>query len=336
MNERRVELKVGAFVVAGLALLALLVLSFSRGNTLFNSTYRLRILLPSAAGLKPSADVMMSGVPIGRASGLELLPDGRSVAVNVSVLSKYKVRTNAVFHIDALGFLGDQYVEVTPSLDTNAGYLQDGDTVEGESPFNMQEAVRSVSGLLEQAKKTVTDIDRAITNANHTVLSTRTLTSFGLTISNLETMTEGAARVVQGAEDLVHSNTASVNAAVANLRTFSEKLNSTADDLDRLVATNRAALDQTVQNLRDFSASAKQVAADLQAGKGLAGGLLKDDEMKAHLAALVSNANTMAATFATFGSNLNQKGIWSMLWKPKNPERRKDPARKDAGAPPSP
>jgi phospholipid/cholesterol/gamma-HCH transport system substrate-binding protein len=114
MNDTRIELKVGFFVAVGLALLAVLVLSFSRGLTLFNSSYQLRLILPSAAGLKPTADVMMAGVPIGKASELALLPDGRSVQVTVSILSKYKIRTNAVFHVDALGFLGDQYIEVTP------------------------------------------------------------------------------------------------------------------------------------------------------------------------------------------------------------------------------
>ncbi len=242
----RVEFKVGVFVLAGLALLALLVLSFSRGNTLFTSTYHLRIMLPSAAGLKPSADVMMSGVPIGKASGLALLPDGRSVAVDVSILSKYKMRTNAAVHIDALGFLGDQYIEVTPSTETNAGYWQNGDTVEGQSPFNMQEAVRSVAGLLDQAKKTVMDVDRAVTNVNRTVLSdqtlnnfSQTLTNFGVTMSNVEAMTVVAGQAVQEAQDLVHSNTPSVNAAVTNLRSFSERLDGLADALDRMVVTNR-------------------------------------------------------------------------------------------------
>ncbi len=86
-------------------------------------------------------------------------------------------------------------------------------------------------------------------------------------------------------------------------------------------------MNQTIQNLHDSSASIKQMTADLQAGNGLAGALLKDEEMKANLAALLRNANQMAAAFSTFGSNLNQRGIWSMLWKPKTPERRKEPAR---------
>jgi phospholipid/cholesterol/gamma-HCH transport system substrate-binding protein len=177
MNNTRIELKVGFFVAVGLALLAVLVLSFSRGLTLFNSSYQLRLILPNAAGLKPTADVMMAGVPIGKASDLELLPDGRSVAVTVSILSKYKIRTNAVFHVDSLGFLGDQYIEVTPSTNLAAGFWQHGDVVQGESPFNMQQAVRSVAGLLDQAKKTVADLDRAINTVNGTLFSEQSMSN---------------------------------------------------------------------------------------------------------------------------------------------------------------
>jgi phospholipid/cholesterol/gamma-HCH transport system substrate-binding protein len=325
MNQSRIALTVGIFVAVGLALLALLVLSFSRGSTLFDRTYHLRILLPSAAGLKPTADVMMSGVPIGKATDLQLLPDGRSVAVDVIILAKYKIRTNALVAIDALGFLGDQYLAVTPSTNLEAGYFRDGAVVQGETPFNMEAAVRSVAGLLDQAKKTVTDLDLAINNINHTVLSGPSLSNLSLTLGNLESMSTRAAQIAQDADDLIHSNTPALDAAVTNVLLFSEKLNRVADDVDRLVVTNRPGVDETIQNLRDTSASFKHVAADLEAGKGLAGGLLHDEAMKAEAASLISNANDMTAAFATFGSNLNQNGIWHMLWKHKPTEKSEKP-----------
>jgi len=50
---------------------------------------------------------------------------------------------------------------------------------------------------------------------------------------------------------------------------------------------------------------------------------MKDDQMKASTAELISNANALASSFAVFGSNLDQKGIWRMLWKPKQPEKQK-------------
>jgi phospholipid/cholesterol/gamma-HCH transport system substrate-binding protein len=171
MKDARLELKVGIFVAAGLLLLAVLVLSFSRGLTLFESTYKLHIVLPSAAGLKPTADVMISGVPIGKATGVELMPDERSVLVNVTILSKYKIRTNAVVHIDALGFLGDQYIEVTPSADQSAPFWQNDAVVQGETPVNMQAAVKSVSGLLDQFKIAAGGVTLALSNLNRTVLS---------------------------------------------------------------------------------------------------------------------------------------------------------------------
>jgi phospholipid/cholesterol/gamma-HCH transport system substrate-binding protein len=321
MNESRIELKVGFFVAVGLALLALLVLSFSRGTTLFERTYKLTIVLPSAAGLKPTADVMMSGVPIGKTTDLQLAQDGLSVAISVRIVSKYQIRTNAVFHIDALGFLGDQYVAVTPSTNLDAPFWQDGNVVKGESPFNMQEAVRSVSGLLEQAKVTVIDIDQTIRNIDRTVLSDQSLSNISLALSNAEAVTKSVRLLAQGAEDLLHSNTPAVNSAVTNLLGFSERLKQAAGNLDVLVSSNGPAVDETIRNLRETSVSIKQVAADLEAGKGVIGGLLKDDEMKAQTAMLISNASAMSAAFGTFGSNLNQNGIWRMLWKPKHTER---------------
>jgi phospholipid/cholesterol/gamma-HCH transport system substrate-binding protein len=321
MKNSRIELKVGFFVAVGLVLLAVIVLSFSRGLTFFEHTYKLRILLDSAAGLKPTADVLMAGVPIGKATSLELLPDGRSVALDVSILSKYPIRSNAVFQVDALGFLGDQYIEVTPSTNLNAGFFQNGGEVQGESPFNMQTAVHSAAGMLDLVKTTVMDADYAINHLNRTVLSDQSLSNVNVALNVLESIPLIVHQMAQGANDLIHSNTPAVDEAVTNLLGFSAKLNGMAADLDRLIASNRPTVDATIQNLRDTSASFKQIGVDLEAGKGLAGSLLKDQEMKAQLAALISNANAMSAAFATFGSNLDQEGLWRVLWKPKHTER---------------
>ncbi len=37
----------------------------------------------------------------------------------------------------------------------------------GEAPFNMQEAVRSISGLVDQGQKTMRDMDRAANHVNN-------------------------------------------------------------------------------------------------------------------------------------------------------------------------
>ena len=333
MNDSRFEFKVGLFVFAGVVLIALLILNFSKGITLFNPTYKLRVILPNAAGLKPTADVMMAGVPIGKVSSTDLADNGKSVNITVSILARYKIRKDAQFHIDALGFLGDQYVEVSAPTDTGlaptneTAYFQNGDSVTGEATFNMVEAVQSISGVVDQARKTMKDLDQAITNVNASALSTNTLAHFVMAVSNLEVVSEKAVGAASRAENLLSANTAPFNAAISNFQALSVRLTNTAAELDRLIVTNRDDVRKVVGNLTVASDQFKQIALDLQAGKGSVGALLKDEKMAAEMASFVSNANTMTAEFSAFGRNLNQRGIWAMLWKPKHTETNRPTAR---------
>jgi len=319
MNKNsRFEWKVGLFVFVGLTLLALLMLNFSKGLTLFQPAYDLKLTMASVAGLKPKADVMMAGVPIGKVVDTQLSPDGRSVIIRLRILQKYKIFHDAHFRIESLGFLGDQYVEIMPTKNED-GVWKDGDIVTGEEPFNLQEAVRSTSSLLDQAKKTMAGLDQSITNLNRSLLSQETLTNFGLAISNLSSVTESAVKMAQEVEGLLHTNTPPINAAVTNLHLFSQKLNTMADQLGETISSNRNDVTEAVKNFRDTSANLKQLSADLQGGKGVAGTLLKDEHLKMEMSSVVSNANALSANLSLFTSNLNQQGLWRMLWKPKTP-----------------
>lgn len=320
MNKTtRTEWKVGMFVLIGLVLVAALMLNFSKGITRFKSTYKLHLIMTTVSGLKPHADVMMSGVPVGNVVDTELTQEGRAVEITVQILSKYQIRTNANFHIDALGFLGDQYIAIVPSTNTSAPFLKNGDTVIGEEPFNLQEAVKSTSGLLETAKSTLKDLDQAITNVNRTILNDQTLTNFGLAVSNFYTLTADAGTMVRQIGGIISTNTEPINSAVKSLRQVADKLDKMSDDLHTIITTNSTNLATAVDNFKDTSASLKQMAGELQQGKGLAGALLKDQQMKRQMDDLIQNLNSMSANFAIFGSNLNQRGLWSMLRKPKTP-----------------
>ncbi len=316
-NTTRFEWKVGLFVLIGLVLVAALMLNFSKGITRFKSTYKLHLIMTTVSGLKPHADVMMSGVPIGNVIDTDLSPDGRTVEITVQILSKYKIRTNANFHIDALGFLGDQYIAISPTTNTSAPFLTNGATVIGEEPFNLQEAVKSTSGLLETAKGTLKDLDQAITNVNRTILNEETLTNFGLAVSNFYTLTADAGVMFRQIGGIINTNTEPINSAVKSLRQVSDKLDKMADDLHVIISTNSTEIATAVSNFRDTSASLKQTTQELQQGKGLAGSLLKDEQMKRQVEDLIQNLNSMSANFAIFGSNLNQRGLWSMLRSPK-------------------
>ena len=115
MEKSRLETKVGLFVFVGLALLAVLLIQFSKGTSLFRGTYELRLHASNVGGLKQRAWVLLAGVQVGSVSDIELAPDGKSVTILLNIYKTDKIYHDARFVIEQSGFLGDQYVAVIPT-----------------------------------------------------------------------------------------------------------------------------------------------------------------------------------------------------------------------------
>jgi phospholipid/cholesterol/gamma-HCH transport system substrate-binding protein len=312
MSQSKFEWKVGLFVFIGLVLLGGMMLNFSKGLPLFNKTYALRLHAENVGGIKPKAAVMMSGVKIGTAVDSLLATNG-SVIIRLEIHEDFKIDREAKFMLDALGFLGDQYVAVTVTNDSGQ-YLTNGETVFAQSPLNLQEAMRSTAGLLSQAQSTMKTLDEAVSNINKTVLNDATLASFSRSISNLQTISANANQTLGKIDLLVESNSPVLSSSVSNLYDFSTELKT-------MLVTNQNDVALAVKNLRNASSNLNILLEDVKATNGPAGLLLRDEKMKNDLASLATNLNSVAQNFSVFSSNLNSRGIWSMLWKPKPPKK---------------
>ena len=99
MEKSRLEIKVGLFVFIGLVLLAVLLIQFSKGTSLFRGTYELRLHADNVGGLKPRAGVLLAGVQVGTVSDIQLAPDGKSVTILLKIYKDYKIyQRRAVRH----------------------------------------------------------------------------------------------------------------------------------------------------------------------------------------------------------------------------------------------
>src|SRR5271170_835948 len=133
MEKTRLEIKVGSFVLIGLALLAVLIIQFSKGTSVFRGTYDLRLHANNVGGLKPRAGVLLAGVQVGSVSDIKLADDGKSVTILLKIYKEFKIYHDARFVIEQAGFLGDQYVSVIPTTNSPP-LLQDGADVPCQEP----------------------------------------------------------------------------------------------------------------------------------------------------------------------------------------------------------
>src|SRR5689334_4063832 len=149
MNDSRLALKVGLFVLIALTVLGALLLVFSKGSSLLTPTYTLRLQAENVGGLKSRSAVLISGVEVGHVAGTQLSPDGKTVTIVLRIEKKYRIHRDALFVVEQIGLLGDQYVVVHPRANA-APVLNDGDEVRCESPFNLQAVARTTVGFIER------------------------------------------------------------------------------------------------------------------------------------------------------------------------------------------
>ena len=131
-------------------------------------------------------------------------------------------------------------------------------------------------------------------------------------------------------EVLIATNAPTVQRALSNIETFSVKLDKTTADLQSTLANNRTNITAVVENLatatesiKGITQSANRILMEIESGQGLAGGLLKNEEMRMQFQAVLTNLNGTAIHFSNLASNLNARGIF---YKPK-PERLVNPPR---------
>jgi len=312
MRDKRYAGKVGLFVAMALIVGVVLLLMFSKGSTLFTPTYDLQLKAQTVAGLRQGAVVLLSGIVIGSVKEAEVASGGRGVHIRIRIKDKYKIHSDARFVIEQIGFLGDQYVAIYPQ-ENKGEILAPGTVVPVEEPFNFQEVGRSARDLIDHFNETAKILNEAMDRVSRTLLSEHTLTNATATLANFRTVSEKAVTTMDSINGLVASNSAPVAVAVSNLVDFSHSLDKLSSELGEMIATNRHELTLAVKNLQTASKVVEGLARDIEAGKGLAGTLLKDSGLQ-------GNLTNMVANLATLSSNLNKYGLLYKPRKPKPPE----------------
>jgi phospholipid/cholesterol/gamma-HCH transport system substrate-binding protein len=311
MSRSRLETKVGLFVFIGLVVLAVLVVLFSKGLSLEWQNYRVYLRTSNVGGLKKGADIFMSGVKVGSASEIKLAADGRIVTVTLKLRKSITVHSDANFFIEQSGFLGDQYVTIVPTK--NAGPpLKEGDEVTCEAPFNLLEVARNASGFVARIDDVAKRLDAAIIDLRRLVLNDETLSNVAATVGTMRVASEHAVTTVDNINALIQTNAAPVTTSLSNFVGFSENLNQLATTLRQVTTTNAPEVGAVITNLEYSSETLRSLLDDLQAGKGLAGTVLKDPQVATNFSTLINN-------LAITSSNLNRLGLWGILWKHKPP-----------------
>ena len=155
------EVKVGAFTVCGLALLAAMLIGLSGVSFFGPSQYTLYATFPEVIGLNPAAEVRFAGVPAGKVLNVEA--EGMHVLVTMAVNKDIRIPHASKITVSASGFLGEKYVNILPARDTGV-YLEPDDRVAGTPEESMDTMMAKMTVLIEQAHEMMNGINSVINN----------------------------------------------------------------------------------------------------------------------------------------------------------------------------
>lgn len=306
MEKSNQGLKVGIFALLALVLAAALILNFSKSAGPWTPQIHVTFESTEVGGLASGAKVMIAGVPVGHVEAVDLGAGGRRVFIRCAILKKFSIHRDALVEIQQSGFLGDQYISITPTLNEGA-VLEDGGKMDVVAPFNMIEAARKASGLMQRLDATAAKLDSAITRVDRVLLAEPVLRDLTNAFGNFNRISHRADAAIAEIQGLVASNSPAVGITLSNLNVFTVSLRDTATNISGVVDANKASVQTTLSNLATASDDLKQLSGDLRRGQGVVGALFKDPRMRSQVEGIVQNVGTVSSNLSRFG----------LLWKPK-------------------
>jgi phospholipid/cholesterol/gamma-HCH transport system substrate-binding protein len=263
------QLRVGALVLAAMAVLVLLILLMNTSSGgLFSQKLVLRTYFDNASGLKSGAPVTLEGVTIGNIARIRVVPERSPTPVEVTMriggnFAKY-LHTDSTTSIAQAGVLGDSYVDITSNRATGSTPKENAELRATQAP--------SLQSVIGASQTSIDEITRLMRNANKLM---DTLNSSRGTLGGL-------------INDPVFY--AKVNRVMDNLQKVTTNISDGQGTLGKLIN------DDTLYTRANLVVDhLEKVTADLQAGQGTAGKLLKDDSLYKNLNSTVTNANQLLA-----------------------------------------
>ena len=158
--------RLGAFIVATLAILVAGVFIIGSKQYLFSSTYQLKAQFDNVVGLDAGADVRVGGVHSGTVSSI-VLPHkpGEKVTVlmELSRSTHEIIKQDSVASIETEGLLGNQYLAISFG---SAGKtdVRDGDLLASQPPLEMSDLLKKTSDILDSSQQAIQNATRATAN----------------------------------------------------------------------------------------------------------------------------------------------------------------------------
>ena len=211
-KETATSIKVGAFVILGVACLVAGIYFIGNKKNLFSSNLHIKALFKNVSGLQRGNNVRFSGINVGTVDNIVIVNDS-VIEVNMTIEKRSAefIRTDATASIGTDGLMGSRLVNIG-SGSASSRAVRNGDIIRGLDPVQIAEMLqvlgesnKNISGITSDIKKITTEIHsgkgpvwKLLADSTLAGRLDAAITYFERTSANTERMTKSFADMADG------------------------------------------------------------------------------------------------------------------------------------------
>jgi phospholipid/cholesterol/gamma-HCH transport system substrate-binding protein len=160
--------RLGAFIVATIAILVAGVFIIGSKQYLFSSTYQVKAQFGNVAGLAVGGDVRVGGVHSGTVHSIELPHkpgDKVTVVMDVSKSTHEIIKQDSIATIETEGMLGNQYLAISFGS-AGSGDVRSGDLLGSQQPLEMADLLIKANSILDSSQQAIQNTTLATASLN--------------------------------------------------------------------------------------------------------------------------------------------------------------------------
>lgn len=308
MARTNEEIKVG-LVVAVAALLFLTALVFVGGvNLLRKKKVEYTTYFKFAGGLEPGSIVRFGGFKVGTIRSAALDPEDKTrIRIVLQIDPGTPVRSNSKAHVASLGFLGENYLEISAGT-RDAALLPPGSEIPSVEIVQLGDVFNNVNTITLNATKLVNDLDDRILalsdNTNlliknlNAVVSPENTEHFNSALANADGMLKESRPHVEKTLDNLQTASGKMAPTIDNLNGTIDKADKLTGHMDTVVVENRKQIRDTLERLQTSLAEAERMINDLDNTLGANRGNLDET---------LENLRTTSQNLKQFTDTLKQR-----------------------------
>jgi len=268
-------IKLGIFIVAGLALFVIALFYIGSKENLFTKTFNVYSIFPNVSGLTQGNSVQFAGINVGTIQSIEIIATDK-VKVNMNIVSDVKqfIKKDSEASINSDGLVGNKVLAIT-SGSVNSPSIEDGDSVHSITPVSIGDIVKNLNESTkgaEQISKDLAEIVSKVNNGEGTLGKLinnsdifnsldSLMNSFSGSSANINKILAQASTTIELVTNDIRKLQGSIDTITRNVSGITTKINSSQSLVGTLLTDTVFA-----NNIKGVLTNANQTTANLEMG----------------------------------------------------------------------